>query len=225
MAQVNPSVKRIMINKANATVVAATSVAAFVIVFCLVSSFMLVGQLSYQNKVISKKKDALTVIKADMESAHDLVNSYQKFANAPLNILGGSTTSSQAGDTTNPTIVLDALPSKYDFPALTTSLEKIMSNDQLTIQGITGTDDETAQAASQSSSTPQPIEMPFQITAKGNYDSVKKLINDLYVSIRPINIQSIEIAASNDNDLTVTIVAKTYYQPEKVLNIRKEEVR
>jgi Tfp pilus assembly protein PilO len=67
--------------------------------------------------------------------------------------------------------------------------------------------------------------MPFQITAKGNYDSVKKLINDLYVSIRPINIQSIEIAASNDNDLTVTIVAKTYYQPEKVLNIRKEEVR
>ncbi len=225
MAQGIPSAKRLMIDKANSAVVIGTSAATFIVVFCLVASWMLVGQLSYQNRVIDKKKVALVQLKTDITSVNSLVSSYHTFASAPLNILGGANDKSSGVDTTNPTIVLDALPSKYDFPALATSLEKILTTNNVSIQSITGSDDEAAQASTQSSSTPQPVEMPFTITGKGDYDSIKNLINALQLSIRPINVQSVDLAASSDSGLTFTIDAKTYYQPEKSLSIKKEVVK
>jgi hypothetical protein len=215
-----PSAKQLMINKSNSLIVVVTSVAAFVVVFCLVASFTLFGQLNYQNRVISKKKEAYNQLQTDLKNVTDLVNSYNGFASAPVNILGGTPIGDGAQDGDNGQLVLDALPSKYDFPALATSLEKILSSQNVQIQGITGTDDEVAQSAG-TSSAPTPVPMPFEITVQGDYDSIKNVIAAFQHSIRPIKVTSLELNAASDNTLALTIDATTYYQPEKSLSITK----
>ena len=216
--------KRGLVLKANSTIVVVTSVAAFVIIFLLVASKTLLGQAMYQNRVATQKKVALVQIKADITTSKSLISSYDAFNNAAVNIIGGSSVGTGANDGPNSRIILDALPSSYDFPALVTSLEKIVSTRGLTINGIQGVDDEVAQQTNVSSPTPQPIAIPFQIVAKGNYAAIQALIGDFQNSVRPFQIQK-ETISGGETDMTLTITAHTYYQPAKTLNVGSKLVK
>jgi Tfp pilus assembly protein PilO len=223
MAVGKPSEKRLLINQANSRIVAVTTAASFIVVFCLVASYTLVGQLAYQNRVLGKKKAALNQLKADINSVQTLETSYTAFVQTPQNVLGGNTVGEGGMDGDNAKIILDALPSKYDFPALTTSLEKLALSQGVNIESMTGTDDEVAQTDS-ASSTPVPIAMPFQITVTGNYASIQKVVKAFEKSIRPIQIQTLQLTGS-DQKMQMNITAQTYYQPEKTLNIKREVVK
>ena len=194
------------------------------IIFSLVASKTLVSQAMYQNRVSSAKKQALTQLNTDIAATKKLVDSYKKFDGTATNVIGGSATGSGPNDGSNSKLVLDALPSKYDFPALATSLEKVIDNRGLQIQSIQGTDDEVAQQGNQSSTTPQPIAMPFQITVVGNYASIKGLITDFRNSIRPFQIQTITISGGEDN-MTLELAAQTFYQPERDFNIGTKVIK
>jgi len=224
MAKTQSLTKRNLITQANKRIVTATAVAAFVVVFSLFAAKSLISQAAYQNKVISGKKKAVAQLKADLNARDDLVTSYKAFVSTQQNIIGGNPTGTGAKDGDNAKIILDALPSKYDFPALTTSLEKIINDQGLQITSISGTDDEIAQSANQSSSSPQPVAMPFQIQVNGSYASVQNLISVLDRSIRPFQIKSVELTG-NDSSMVASISGQTYYQPEKNLNIKTEVVK
>lgn len=223
MAEQKPSEKRLLINKANSRIVALTSCTAFVVGFCLVASYTLVGQLSYQNRVIGAKKKALTQLKQDINSVDNLVTQYKAFISTEQNAIGGNPAGNGAQDGDNARIVLDALPSKYDFPALATSLEKILKDQGVQIESISGTDDEVAQANA-ASATPQPVEMPFELSVSGNYQAIQKVAKAFERSIRPIKVQTMQITG-NEDGMTLHVTAVTYYQPEKTLNITTEVVR
>ena len=197
--------------------------ASFVVVFSLVASKTLLGQRSYQKRVINQKNIAVKQLQENISTTRDLVNSYKNFNNTPENVLGGNPKGSGEKDGDNAKIILDALPSKYDFPALATSLEKILTKQNYKIESIVGTDDEINQQDT-SSPNPQPVEIPFQITVSASYSSMKNLMRTLQNSIRPIQIQTIEFSGQ-DNDLRVTINAKTFYQPGKNLNITTKDVK
>jgi Tfp pilus assembly protein PilO len=173
--------------------------------------------------VISAKKKALTQLQQDISSTKELVSRYQAFVTGPINVLGGNPAGAGGQDGDNAKIILDALPSKYDFPALVTSLEKIFKDQGVQIESIGGTDDQIAQADS-SSSTPQPVPVPFQFSVSGNYDEIKKVVTALERSIRPMQIQTMQLTG-NEKKMTLTVSAQTYYQPEKNLKIRTEVVR
>jgi Tfp pilus assembly protein PilO len=223
MAVGKPSEKRLLINQANSRIVAVTTAASFIVVFCLVASYTLVGQLAYQNRVLGKKKAALSQLNTDINSVQTLETSYTAFVQTPQNVLGGNTHGQGGMDGDNAKIVLDALPSKYDFPALATSLEKLALSQGVNIESMTGTDDEVAQTDS-ASSTPAPIAMPFQITVTGNYASIQKVVKAFEKSIRPIQVQTLQLTGS-DQKMQMNITAQTYYQPEKTLNIKREVVK
>lgn len=214
--------KRLQINKANSTVVVFIAVAAFVTVFSLVASKALLSQRSYQARVIKEKTKALNQLKTNNEAAKELVNSYSVFVAAPTNIIAGNASGNGERDGDNAEIVLNALPSKYDFPALATSLEKILSNNQYKITAITGTDDELNQ--SKQVTNTQPVEIPFQVGVTGNFESIQSLIDVFGRSIRPIFITRLDLTGS-DNQLNVNISAKTYYQPEKTITITTKDVK
>lgn len=216
--------KRGLVLKTNSTIVIVTAVAAFAIIFLLVASKTLLGQAMYQNRVAGEKKIALIQLKTDITASKALITSYNTFNGAAQNIIGGSPAGSGANDGPNSRIVLDALPSSYDFPALVTSLEKIIATRGLSIQTIQGTDDEVAQLANQSSTLPSPIAMPFQITINGNYAAIQALINDFQNSIRPFQIQK-ETLSGSESNMTLTLTAQTYYQPAKVFNIGSKVVK
>lgn len=216
--------KRVLVDKTNSTIVLVTAVAAFIIIFTLVASKTLLGQATYQNHVASQKKATLTQIKADITASKALVTSYTAFNDASQNIIGGASNGNGANDGPNSRIILDALPSSYDFPALVTSLEKIMTTRGLSIQSIQGTDDEVAQQSNQSSPSPKPVVMPFQVTVTGNYTALQSLIDDFQNSIRPFQILT-ESLSGDESNMTLTISAQTYYQPAKVLNIGSKVVK
>lgn len=224
MARTTSLTKRSLINKANSTIVAATAVAAFVVVFAVVAGNSLISQIAYQNRVIDAKKQALSTLRADLEARNSLVESYKAFTRDQVNVLGGQANGDGDRDGDNAKLVLDALPSKYDFPALTTSLEKIITDQQLDIISITGTDQEVDQAANQTSPNPEPVAMPFQFQVGGSYAAVQGLIDMLFRSIRPFQIGSLELSGSEDG-MVVTIGGQTYYQPEKSLDITQEVVK
>lgn len=224
MARTNSFTKRSLISKANSAMVIATTMAAFVLVFALVAGKALVGQVAYQNRVISTKKTALAQLKTDLSARDSLQQSYKAFVAQNPNVLGGSASGTGDKDGDNAKLILDALPSKYDFPALTTSLEKIITEQNLKIVSINGTDQEVDQASKQTSPDPQPVAMPFQVQVNGSYPSVQTLTNVFLHSIRPFQIQTLELSG-DESSMTATIAAQTFYQPEKSLKIKQEVVK
>jgi Tfp pilus assembly protein PilO len=224
MAKLHVNTKRLMISKANSRIVVVTAVAAFLVVFALVASKTLVSQAAYQNRVIGADKKALDQLKADLQTTTQLKASYQAFVDMPQNVLGGNPQGSGAQDGDNAKVVLDALPSQYDFPAMAASLEKLLTSQNVQITSITGTDEEVAQAADQSSPNPQPVAMPFQITVSGNYQAIQNLVGVFGKSIRPFQIQTMQLSGGEDK-MSLTLSAQTFYQPGKLFNISTEVIK
>lgn len=219
----NISTKHLQIDKANKSVVIVIAIAAFLIVFSIFASKALLSQRSYQGKVIKEKTTAVKQLKTNLDESKKLVSSYKDFVSTSENVLGGNPKGTGDKDGDNAKIVLDALPSKYDFPALTSSLEKVLKSQNFKIESIVGIDDELNQKNT-TSPNPVPLEIPFQITVSGSYVSMKTLVETLQKSIRPFQIQKMELSG-NDASVRLTITAKTYYQPEKNLNITPKEVK
>ena len=224
MARTTAFTKRSLITKANSTIVVTTSIAAFVLVFALFAGKSLMSQMSYQNRVISSKKTALNRLNSDLQARNSLQDSYQTFIGENPNVLGGDPNGTGPKDGDNAKLVLDSLPSKYDFPALTTSVEKMVQDQNLKILTIGGTDEEATQSTNQSSSTPTPISMPFSVEAAGSYQSVQNLVNNLLLSIRPFQITSLDLTGDESN-MNVHIDAQTFFQPEKSLKISTKVVK
>jgi Tfp pilus assembly protein PilO len=218
------STKRMLIDKANARIVGYVSVAAFILVFSLVATKTLISQAAYQNRVIGAKRDAVNQLKADIAATAQLKTAYKAFTGTSQNVLGGNPDGEGSTDGNNAKIVLDALPSSYDFPGLTTSLESLLGSQNVKIDSIAGTDDEVAQSTNTSSVSPLPVPIPFSVAIEGNYQGVQNVVNAFERSIRPMQIQSMNISGGQDR-LTLDIIAQTYYQPAKSLNIKKEVVK
>lgn len=217
------STKHNQINKENTTIFIVVAVAAFITVFSLVSLKALVDKRSYQSRVITRKEAAKKQLETNVSAVQALEASYIEFASRSTNIIGGSSAGEGDRDGDNARIVLDALPSKYDFPALTSSLEKILSqNSAYQLESITGTDEEISQRDNTSSA--EPVPMPFSVSVRGNDNAVKQLLNTLERSIRPVTVQRLSLSSSGAG-VEVEVQAQTYYKPEKQLNIKKTEVQ
>jgi Tfp pilus assembly protein PilO len=220
----SPTSKRELINKANTTTLIAAGIAAFLVVFSLVSSKSLLSQAGYQNRVISEKKKTLKQLNSNIKARDTLVDSYEAFENTSSNIIEGNSNGTGDRDGDNAKIVLDALPSKYDFPALTASLEKLATGQGLAIESFTGSDDEVAQSTQQSSASPTPVDMAFEMKVTGGYPQLQSFISVLEHSIRPIQIQKLSVL-STDKGISEEITGKTFYQPEKVLELKAKVVK
>jgi hypothetical protein len=66
--------------------------------------------------------------------------------------------------------------------------------------------------------------MPFQVQVSGSYQSIQGLVDLFNRSIRPFQIQSIEVSGGQAN-MTATISAQTFYQPEKTFKVSTEVIK
>lgn len=225
MAKVQMSTKRLAIGKANAQMVGVVAAASFVTIFCLVASSAVWSQNRYQARVTKVKSAAHAQLQQNIKAFNDLSNAYNGFISTPTNAIGGNTSGTGSNDGNNAKIILDALPSSYDFPALTASIEKILHDKNFTVSSITGTDDQVAQADNTSSPNPEPSPMEFSFTVTNtNYAAIQDLIRSLQSSIRPMQIDSM-IISGGSNNMQLTVNAHTYYQPGKSLTITKKVVK
>lgn len=222
------STKHFQINKANNMIFVVMATSAVITVFCLVSAKALLSQAVYQRKVINEKHKAVDQLKENIKSAKELSAQYTVFKKANPNIIGGQGGDSPGegpNDGDNPRIVLDALPSQYDFPALMSSIEKIVTNASLIPKGLGGTDEgQDSLNGNDSAVKPEPTEMGFSLEATSSYLGLQTLVKDFERSIRPIDILNVELSGKEDN-MALTIQAKTYFQPGKSFVVGEREVK
>lgn len=197
--------KRQLIEKSNSTVVLVLAAAAFVLVFCLVILNFLWDLNGHNRRVISSKDQAAKILENNVQQIPELVTSFNVFE-------AGEVKSSDA---------LDALPSKYDYPALATSMESLVSRSGLVLVVFSGDDEE--ESAIQSETDPNPIEIEFTLQVEGTYANVQKFIENLQKTTRPITVKNIEMKGS-DSNMKVTLDAVTYYQPATDLNVETRTI-
>ncbi len=215
--------KKELIEKANQNMVIAVAAAAFFVMFALVASRALLSQRSYQERVIDEKEKAVQQLQDNLTAVNQLATSYRAFIETPDNVIGGNPNGTGDKDGDNAKIVLDALPSKYDFPALITSVEKLMKIRNFPLNSIGGTDDEVGQSTANSK---DPIEMPFQFESEvGGFDKARDLLIALEQSIRPVKIKKVDISSGNQDSISINVDAMSYYQAEKGVAIDKKEIK
>lgn len=216
MPQKNPtSMKHEQIEKTNTAMFIIIAVAASLISFTIVSSIYLIKRLSYQSRVIDKRSSAEKQLKTNKAELDKLVTAYKSFDASAESVIGTNDKNSK--------IVLDALPSKYDFPALATSIEKLINlSGGISSRNITGSDLEAT--ALQSSVNPEPVEIPLSISGFASYENVQKLITNLQLSIRPLKITKVSLSGEQSN-MNFTINLITYYMPAKDFDIQLEEIK
>lgn len=217
------SMKRIAINRTQLVVVVVASVTGFIFAFCMVGAKNMLDQRAYQAKVIGKKKVALSTLKKNQSSFDSLRSEYEEFDGQSSNVLGGSKAGKSDRDGSNTRIVLDALPSRYDFPALTASIEKLFKDNAFELKDISGTDDEVAQ--SQEGIAPVPVEIPISMKVTVNGQTGASALQLLERSIRPIHVSQLNLKVNQGTSSELTVTAKTFYQQEKKFEIQMEQVR
>jgi len=211
--------KRAQIDKSKARLFAIIVLASFISVGALVVSKGLFSEASYLNRVAAEKEKAVDQLETNKSAVSALSESYKTFATQNPNLLGGKIIGTEERDGDNGRLILDALPSSYDFPALATSLEKLLAGYK--INSISGNDDVSAQTESQATEL---VEMPFLLNVTTDYAGFQKLIGSFDRSIRPIQVVSMQLTGTNAS-LQVNLNAKTFYQPERGLKIEKVDVK
>lgn len=197
--------KRQLIEKSSTTVVISMAAAAFILTFSLVTLNFLWGLSEHNRRVISGKSEANHTLSENVDNIEPLQTSFNVF---------------EAGDIKS-SDVLDALPSKYDFPALATTMESLAKRSGVELASFSGDDEE--QVAVQSETQPTPKEMEFRVTVRGSYKDVQKFIDNLERTTRPIKVVAMEMKGS-DESMTVNMNLVTYYQPATSLDVETRTV-
>ncbi len=223
-----PVSTRLKVDKTNSRTLVVIVTAVFVSVFCLVSSKALLSQAAYQRRLLGARRTTIEQLIKDKAAANTLVDQFANVfqGSSPTNILGGKSVAGANAvppDGDNASIVLDSLPTTYDFPALISSIEKILNNDSISSPQITGTD-QSAAANNKPSDKPKPVTISLTVAGQSSYDHIQKLIGDFERSTRPFDITSLQLTGSN-NLVTFQINLKTYYQPAKTLGIGSKVVK
>jgi hypothetical protein len=221
------SAKAVQISKDQSQLLITVIVATLLSVFCLFSVKNLVAKSIYQGRVISARHKSADQIKTDIRNANTLVAQYKDvfIGDNGQNIIGGKNDANvyaipPNGD--NGRIVIDALPTSYNFPALLTSLQQMMNSNNLGSQSIGGTD-QTATADNSPSGSPKPVNMDMIVSGTGTYTNAAHFIHDLERSIRPFDITSLSLSG-NESSLIVNLNVTTYYQPSKTVSITSKEI-
>jgi Tfp pilus assembly protein PilO len=213
--------KKAQILQANNVAVIWACVAAFVLAFTAISAYKLIGQIAYQNKVLGAKKTALDQLDANLAARDDLVDAYQVFNSGAQNAIGGNPAGTGERDGDNAKIMLDALPSVYDFPQLATSIETLAVSQGVVITSMTGVDDQVTQSQQTGSAQPQAVAMPFTVAVEGPYAQVQSFVRSLELSIRPIKVTAASFT-SGDGKVTAAITAESQYQPARKFQVEKK---
>lgn len=212
------SVKHLQIDKNQSTMLGIIVGAVVITVFSLFATKALVSKGLYQRRALHERRLVVDQLKKNYDAATALFNQYKIFAQQDPNILGGAIDGNGSKNGDNARIVLDALPSSYDAPALATSLEKVLVGRAVSIDTISVTDDPTTNSDI-AQANPQAKPITFSFGGTSTYQNSKLLLQDFEHSIRPFDVNTLEISGS-DTNLKMTIGMTTYFQPAKSLDLK-----
>jgi len=218
--------KRQQIEMTNKRIFIWVAVASVIVSFSLIALQFLVKEFLFNQKIISAKNETNNTLIKNIDTAGQLKeNINELLADENLGAVEGL---DEDADTSNLSLILDALPVTGDATGFANSLQAVVLQrsavgiDELstTNQGSAATGMTTD--ATSLASTPQ--QLPFSVKFGGNFQQTSQALSDLAKVIRPVTVNKLEINAS-DSTLTLTINGTTYYVPAKTVNITKGSVK
>lgn len=209
------SAKHVQINKASTQTFIVVAVAAVVVSMSLVLLNILWGNAKFNSKVHGRQEQARDQLIDNIAAVGPLQESFERLE------IGADLIQGQPEDKKNSEVILDALPSRFDFPELAVSIDNLARQSSVTLTSFRGTD--LGESALTSSPSPFPEQIPFIMDIEGSYQDITVFLSNLENSIRPIKVQSIEMSGI-DSKLSISVTAETSYQPAFDLTIQEEGV-
>jgi Tfp pilus assembly protein PilO len=215
--------KRQQIKQANKLVFIWVAAAGVFVAIAIVLSQMMIKQLMFNLEVIGLQTSTNNTLVQNAETYAPLRTEVSKLiANKELNEL--RIDKSETGDNSLQ-VVIDAMPTVDDRLSLAASLQQTILNksgvriEQLSFPEEVALVDATAV---QVAPTQEGIgEIPFTFKILGSYEQIKKTLEDIQLSIRPISITNIQLAGAS-SEMTAEVTAKTFYAVPPTTALKKE---
>jgi Tfp pilus assembly protein PilO len=218
--------KRQQIQQANRAVFIWVAIAGVVIAIALVLSQFMVKQLLFNIKVINAQTKTNAVLIENAKVYSPLRTEVSKLiSNKELTEL--RLNKAENGDNALQ-VIIDAMPTEDDRLSLAASLQqRIFSRSGVGIEQFSFVDGTTSAEVAVVEATPTTaglVEIPFIFKVSGSYDQIKKLFDDMQLSIRPISVTNIKLTGENSN-MTAEVQAITYYAIPPTTDMKKETIK
>lgn len=218
--------KRLQIRQANKLVFIWVAAAGVFVAIAIVLSQMMVKQLMFNLEVIGLQTSTNNTLIQNAEAYAPLRTEVSKLiANKELNDL--RVDKSENGDNSLQ-VVIDAMPTVDDRLSLAASLQQTILNksgvriEQLSFPEEVALVDPTVVEVAPAKEGIG--EIPFTFKILGSYEQIKKTLEDIQLSIRPISITNIQLGGAS-SDMTAEVTAKTFYAVPPTTALKKETKR
>lgn len=217
--------KRNQIQKANRTMfIWVTVISAFFGTALVVMSF-LIQILMFNEKILKIKSDTISTLDQNIKNISELEAQVRLIdTNEALAKLKAKP-EDQAVQ-----VILDALPSEANSPALGSSLQNkllagipgLSPDLPISVEPVSGVENLIGDGNVVSAVETEKVgsnTISFSFTATGNNDALRAVLQNLEKSIRTINALSIKIESQGNNQQMV-VQGEAYYENEKVVELK-----
>lgn len=159
----------------------------------------LVGQLSQNNQVLSKKRVASSTLSDNLEALEKLSQQYDAL-----------------GDKKK--LINDALPTTANFPAIVSMMENLSKNAGVKLLSL------APSTAGAEAVAKGPTSYEFTANISGGYSSFKEFLRNIEFSLRPMAITGMKISGSTEL-LGIDMTIGTYFQKEYDTTLKTEPLK
>lgn len=216
--------KRQQIQKANRVVFIWVAIAGVVLAVAVVLAQVMIKQFIFNVSIIDVQRKTNATLVKNAEAYDPLRTEVSKLvANQRLSDL--RTNKGENGDNALQ-VVIDAMPTTDDRLAVAASLQQAVLNrsgvriEQLSI--VDGSTVAVAEDGSVAEAEAEGIkEVAFTFKAIGSYDQIKKMFEDMQLSIRPISVTEVKLSGASGG-MTAEVQAKTFYAVPPTTALKEE---
>ena len=220
--KLNSASKKTILQKTGKNMFVWVTIASIACSVSIVFSIILIQRIFFINTLIDEKNKTLKTLSSNNDAIPKLQNSVRAL-NSNQELINA-----KARESDDPVqVVLDALPTEPNYPALGASFQQVLLNNRpgIKILGLTVNQTATGSGSSnQSTKHPGLYEMPFSFSAQGNTASLINLLTYLEKSIRVVDTKTLSISSSGDEQL-LSISGVAYYQPPKTIEVKTKEIK
>ncbi len=224
VSKTHHSEKHAEIDRSNTIALVSIMIAVFLLVFAVFGVRSLFNQSAYHRRVIREKKGALTQLENNIAALENLQKSYVSFSSEPQNLIAGDPNGTGDRDGNNIKLVLDALPTQYDLPALSSSFEKILKTGGYEINSIGGEESDSLKRIKEAAGFVEATPIPFSFSVSTSQERTKDLLLTLERSIRPMHINQLRMQISSDS-ITTRITLETFFAQQRTFEVGSKVVK
>lgn len=222
-----PIRKRAQIEQANKVMFIWVISVSVLLGFAVVGSFFLIQMLIFNEKVMVEKSKTVKTLESNLRNVEKLGSEIKVLDTDKLLMAKRAKDDDKAVQ-----VVLDALPSEGNSLALGASLQqKLLGGIEgltlgyLNVDSIVGLETESGDSTSViDSSSAGENEITFSFSVSGKEEELKKVLTNLERSIRPISIIFLKIESNGDQRI-MKVQAKSYYQPERTVELTDKVIK